>query len=354
MTKTILFFLACLFLVACQPTLTPLAAPTATTSPPASPFPTHTASLPATETPPPEPELHRITSAQPEGVFWSADGQTLVYAESINRPNPKPIYQWYAYRLATQASTPREAPFNVDREVWAKLHPALSDLEAYAWFRGGVSPSQRYLLYPYTEQNDTHSSEVLGMADFDGSHARKLASLGGCSVYQVIWFDQERKAVIYCVGEGVVAETYIVDIPQGTLQSLSEATSFTEPITYLPTISPDNTQMAIGDENYTLQIISLEGEPVQSVATNGFTPNWSADSQHLYYLQGQQTEGWDCETANIQVYDLKTRTNNVILESPVALPDRQKIDISCLGIFSVSPLENAAVFWSHGLWLVQW
>src|SRR5690349_17933738 len=88
MTKTILFFLACLFLVACQPTLTPLAAPTATAS---SPVPSATGtSLPETRTPMPAVPtltptlaLDANTEIEPENVTQLRTLEILEYPYPI-------------------------------------------------------------------------------------------------------------------------------------------------------------------------------------------------------------------------------------------------------------------------------
>jgi Tol biopolymer transport system component len=100
-----------------------------------------------------------------------------------------------------------------------------------------------------------------------------------------------------------------------------------------------------------LQVVPLDGRDVQHVARFGFSPNWSLDSQRVYYMRTEKEWG---DSADVYMYDLNMGTDTKILSSPLCTSDGTELHMWQFPL-ALSPFENAAaIFASGSLWLVAW
>jgi hypothetical protein len=181
----------------------------------------------------------------------------------------------------------------------------------------------------------------------DGSNA---LSLGKCwYVGQVVWFDQERKIIYSCGYEGP-PEIHVASVDGTSSTWLNDMTAFEGLLSGWMALSPDEATLALTDEVGRLQIVPLDGSPIQYIAQWGTVSSWSSDSRRLYYLQGT---GGSFDQPALYVYDVDAGTSTRLFSSPLHTSDGMTIEIP-LGI-TISPIRNAAVFYQfQGLWLVTW
>jgi hypothetical protein len=303
--------------------------------------------------------LSLVTSHQSLGVIWSSDGKIFRYAEKVDSIEHGNGYRWYAYFMGSGERTLTEPPTNVSQDLWDKLESAPPNPEDNLWFQGSVSPSQQNIVYLRVQPgylsptNITQGPYVppmeLWIASIDGNKPTQLGDVSGClSLYRAIWLDNEHKVIIACSGEAGPPSLYMADIIQRSLKAFSEITAYTGYAYGNFALSPDETKLAVPAEY--IQLIPLDGGPIESIAQGGSEPNWSTDGQRLYYQKSVQFSMLSCQ---IRVYDFHTKTDSLVLESPISTSDGQQIPMLC-GHLSMSPQANAAVFFSRGLWLAQW
>jgi len=281
-------------------------------------------------------------------VHWSKNGQSVVYTTYIFDDQGVQVKGWYEYEVTCEKLCSIDPPFALDHQVWEQLE---------ATRPGAVSPSGTRVLYIRPSPTCTPApGEFVPLVEIwaaqaDGSNALRLGGPGrACqTIGQVIWFDQERKMIFDCGYEGP-PDIIIASMDERSLVSLSAVTAFDGLLGGGMALSPDEMKLALTDASGVLQVVSLDSGEVQSIARWGYAPNWSPDSRRLYYLQGQEEF---TRFGNVHIYDLDTGTNAEFLVSPIHAPDGTDINIA-VDKFVVSPLENAAVFQSRGLWLVTW
>ena len=300
----------------------------------------------------------RLITAQPLGAFWRQDGQIVVFAESGQDPmNSR--YMWYAFDTATGKRSVIEPPIVISPQIWAQLEAIRPVPEDSLWFQGAISPSRMYIIYGRLQPGYTPPPGKrrfpfeIWIAKTDGTGARKLGEPTSCGyLARVIWFDQERKAVIECSNDGP-PDIYMADIEHHSITEFSKVTAFKGSTSFGSfTMSPDGTKLAITDLAFELQVVPLDGSEIRSVAKWGYEPRWSPDSRRLYYQQGKSLD--NCHGASIHVFDLAIGTDRVVLESPVSTSENRQLNVECGGPFEVSPRENAAVVRANGLWLIEW
>jgi hypothetical protein len=345
------------------PSTAPLAAaevPTRIPSPTAIPSATPTLEVP-TDTLVPSPTSPtgtphlgrfgtvRITEQPVVGVYWSADGQSVIYATSGERSGT--VGKWWRYQVLADERYPIEPPFDLNPEIWVQLEASYVD-DAFVWFGGGISPSGARVVYNRLPPgyNHTPAPDDFPLPPYEAWTAQSSGSdttrLQSCPyITQAIWLDRERKILLVCSYEGGGGISIVsvdgVSPPSDPLGGLT--------VSHWVTLSPDETKLAFPDAFGTLRIAFLDSGEIRQVAQWGYMPNWSSDSRRLYY---QHAVEFTDRLADIRVYDLDTGTDTLLMPSPLhASGDTVSIPV---GTFAVSPLENSAVFRNGGLWLVRW
>lgn len=289
-------------------------------------------------------EKLQITSQGIAGVYWSADGQAIIYATW--REQREVVEAWWKYELATGKQSLIQAPFNLDLGIWEQLEASFINEESI-WFEGGISPSGTYIVYNRLPIDHTYTpmpNEIyippleVWIANLDDGEARKL---GRCyRVDQVFWLAQEQQIIFSCGYEGPL-DISMVNVDGSNFINLSTVFGGLG-LSHKMALSPDETKLAVPDALGTLRVATLDGSEIQVIAKWGYMPNWSIDSRRLYY---QRFEEFGDPSVDICVYDLSAGTNKVLISAKYGIP---------LSTFAVSPQENAAVFVNRGLWLMTW
>ncbi len=319
-----------------EPTSTPTAQPVTTT-------PTST---------PGDIRVIPITESKIAGAHWSEDGQSVVYATWEEHRGV--IEAWWEYDIPTGECRAIQPPFDLDLQVWVQLEATYID-ETFIWFEGGLSPTGTRIVYNRLPLGHTYTpapDEIyiapyeIWTARSDGTDAVRLQSC--YHIGQAIWLDQERKVIFSCGYEGP-HDIHMASVDGSSHEYLSAVFGGLG-LSHQMALSPDETKLAFPDALGTLQIASLDGSEVRPIARWGYMPNWSPDSRRLYY---QHLEEFDDHFVDIRVYDLDTGGDTLLIPSPKHASGGTGVSIP-VGTFVVSPLENAAVFKSQGLWLVMW
>jgi len=279
------------------------------------------------------------------GVRWSEDGQSVLYATW--RDQREKIDGWWKYEIETGNHYRVSPPLAIDLEVLTPLEASYKN-DAFMWFGGGISPGGKYLVYNRLPQDHTYTPTPdelyippmeMWIANSDGSQARKLRPC--YSIGWVIWLEQESRLIFSCGYEGA-HDIGMINVDGSSYVDLTakfDGASASFPMA----LSPDGTTLAFPDALGGLQIAEIGSGEVRSVARWGQRPNWSADSRRLYY---QYQEDFDASAPDIHIYDLTSATDNVFI--PATIRTRP------MDAFTMSPLENAAVFEDQGLWLMTW
>ena len=291
----------------------------------------------------------QITEQPVAGAYWSEDGQSVVYATWGEHQGI--IKDWWKYDTSTGNYYLIQPPFDLNSQIWERLAASYVN-ETFIWFGGGLSPSGARVVYnhlppgysstPDPDDFSLRSCEVW-TARSDGSEAIKLQDCPG--IIQAIWFDHERKVLLSCSYEGA-AEVSVANVDGSSHSLLLGGLSVSHQIA----LSPDEKKLAFPDTLGTLGIAFIDGGEIRQISRWGYMPNWSPDSRRLYY---QHLEKFGDYFAEIRVYDLDSGTDTLLIPSPEYTSDGTGVSIP-VGIFAVSPLENAAVFENRGLWLVTW
>ncbi len=284
------------------------------------------------------------------GAKWADDGQSVIYALRSG--------DWWRYDVATGVHAPMQPPFRLDlRALGEKLGAtslSVSNFSAdYLWFWGDISPSGEWIVYnrlpPGYDQTPTPEGFYLDpyqvwTARTDGSEAR---SLGYCySVGYVIWLNEEQEIIFSCGYEGP-ADIRWAAVDGSREKDLSSDFGLLGPMA----LSPDESLLAFIDGVDRLQIAALDGSEIRLISRFGWGLSWSQDSRRLYY---SYFEEWGADSADIHVYDWETGEDQEVVTSPVMTAEGKAVTIGGNASLAVSPLGNAAILESSGLWLVQW
>ncbi len=290
--------------------------------------------------------IKQITeTAKIAGVRWSEDGQSVLYATW--RDQREKMDGWWKYEIGTGNHYNVSAPLAIDLEVLTQLEASYKN-EAFMWFGGGISPGGKYVVYNRLPQDHTYTPTPdelyippmeMWIANSDGSQARKLRPCH--SIGWVLWFEQERRLIFSCGYEGA-HDIGMINVDGSSYVDLTAKFNGVG-VSFPIALSPDGTTLAFPDALGGLQIAALDSGEVHSVARWGQRPNWSADNRRLYY---QYQEDFDAIAPDIHVYDLTSATDSIFI--PATIRTRP------MNAFTMSPLENAAVFEDQGLWLMTW
>ena len=139
----------------------------------------------------------------------------------------------------------------------------------------------------------------------------------------------------------------IVDIESGKEQLVAKTFGG------IPSWSPDGKYIAYPDRDRNLYIVPREGGQPRKLAS-GFCPQWSQDSQRLYYW----TEGAESEICSINIYDpcpipqtlIKAQGRFVISEEDNWIAFAGNTKISLVDLSSGSLLNQYAPPWTLGGW----
>jgi hypothetical protein len=301
-----------------------------------------------------EVRLTRITEQNNIiGMRWSDDGQSVVY---VTGQGGSTEGDWWRYDISRGEVQSIDPPFEIDPNLWAQLG-ARDSLWPGSWFWGEISPSGAQVAYIRLPVGHTYTPAPdefylppyeIWTARSDGSQASRI---GRCyRARQIIWFDQERKIIFDCGYEGPSA-VIIASVDGSSAEYLNDVTAFRGSLGWgSMALSPDETILALTDAVGRLQIVPLDGSPIQHIAQWGVVSAWSPDSRRLYYLQGGDAS---FKQSALYVYDVEAQRSTKLFSSPLYAADGIMVEITSDII--VSPLENAAIFYQfQGLWLVTW
>jgi len=292
------------------------------------------------------------------GMRWSEDGQSVLYATARKGDTEESwVEEWWRYDISRGEVQSTNPPFEIDPNLWAQLAARHSPPPG-SWFWGTISPSGTRVVYNrlplgynYTPApNEFHLPPYeIWVARSDGSDA---VTLGKCwQVGQVVWFDDESKIIYSCGYEGA-PEIHIASVDGAFSNWLNDVTAFEGLLGGWMALSPDEMKLALTDEVGLLQIVPLDGSPIQCVAQWGIASAWSSDGRMLYYLQGEDAV---FEQSALYVYDVETRRSTKLFSSPLYAADGVSVKIPSPPALMVSPLGDRAVFYeSRGLWLASW
>jgi dipeptidyl aminopeptidase/acylaminoacyl peptidase len=303
-----------------------------------------------------EVRLVQITEESVDYIYWSEDGQLVVYGTRlvIDEQGGK-TRTWWEYDVERGRRHRVAPPFSVDDQILEQLRAAR---------RVQISPSGEYVLYmrvspgydnytPTPEEGPWGPPVEVWAARSDGSQAWKLYGPdASCrTLGDAVWFDRERKVIFGCGYEGP-SMVLVARVDGSSVAGLRAETAFTDSLGYEGmALSPDETMLALTGTFGKLQVVPLDGGDVWYVAPFGFSPRWSPDGQRVYYMRTM--EEFD-DSADIHMYDLNTGTDTKILSSPLCTSDGTELYMRQFP-FAVSPLENAVVIFASGsLWLVAW
>lgn len=298
-------------------------------------------------------QLTQITPAFTAGAFWAKNGQALVYA---TREQPEQGWTWWEYEIDTGEQRSITAPFQIEPQLWEQWD-FYERAESYIWGAGGFSPSGAYILYTRLS-SDYASTPTLD--DFslpryeawivrtDGSQAVKVQS--HCRVIQALWLNQETQVIFTCSTEGGWEEIWLANVDGSNTFSLSSGVFGGQYNNDWLALSPDETKLAFVDNLFRVRVAALDGSEnieVKAPCELTFRPNWSADSQRVYF----KCQGFSEQDQGIYVYDLRTGISTLFIALPLVLDDGRAVNLAEMNI---SPCETNAVFVSRGLWLITW
>jgi len=288
-------------------------------------------------------------------VYWSENSKSVLYTTLAIDEQGREIRTWWEYDVERGDRREIASPIDLDDQVWEQL---------VAKCCGKISPSGEYVLYmrtspghdnytPAPEEGPSGPPVEVWAARSDGSQAWRLYGPdGSCrTLGDAVWFDGERQVIFDCGYEGP-SMVLVAQLDGSSVTSLRAMTAFTDSMGYGGmALNPDETMLAVTGTLGKLQVVPLDGSDVRHIARFGFSPNWSLDSQRLYYMRTEQEWG---DSADVYMYDLSTGMDTKILSSPLYTFGGTELHLGQY-LLVVSPLENAAVIFASGsLWLVTW
>lgn len=300
-------------------------------------------------------QLLALSAAGIQRVYWSEDGQKVVYGTWQEHSGLNS--GWWEYAIHTGEQYDMPSPFHLTASLWSTLGLDENEQARY-WssVRLLPSPNGKYVMYSRVsaEYKLTPGESYFPVyeaviAHTDGSGVVKVHD--NCNVVETIWFDQAQHVIFTCATEGGWSEILMTDVEGEDVRSLSHVFGGWG-TTGMMVLSSDETVLAFTDDQLKLRIAALDGSlnyQVQTPCEGHHSPNWSANGRQVYFL---------CEEQNvtaIYVYDLDTRTHTRFITSPILTADGREVELHAGDpCFLVSPRENAAVFCSSGLWLLTW
>ncbi len=296
-------------------------------------------------------ELTQLTQAFTAGAFWSENGQVLTYA---TREPPEQAWSWWQYEVATGEQWLIPAPFEIGPQIWEELE-FYEHEPSFIWGDGGFSPTGIYVLYTRLPSDYTHNPDDFYLPPYEAWIARTDGSQAvlvqrGCRVTQALWLNQETQVIFTCSVEGGWADIWLAEIDGSNTFSLSSVVFGEQYNNDWMALSPDETQLAFVDNLFQLRIAALDGSENIGVAAPcefTFHPNWSADSQRIYF----KCQGVSRSDDGVYVYDLRTTMTTRFIDLPLVLDDGRELDMAKM---IIAPCETRAVFISRGLWLITW
>jgi hypothetical protein len=297
--------------------------------------------------------------------FWTADNQTLVYAQAEKCPTGCKT-TWYRFDLASGVTTTFKSEIvTIDPEVWKRLTNLQNPPEITPRKDPNVSPSGEWVIYsrmspsytpPPCPKGPCLPPMELWLARVDGSKSAKISDLGrgiGCGALG--WFDSERKALLSCGYEGPV-HFVVADLQKSTLIEFDEIAKQHVITLGSATLSRDGERLAVDNiltQSVELQVIPLNGSAIVNLGLRAEAPQWSADGQRLYYEQRVTPD--KCTPAAIHVYDFAANQDRIMLGPEVVLSPTQRVTLdACHHTFLVSPAEDAILLGldESGSWIV--
>lgn len=314
------------------------------------------------------PVLTLITKRFPTDVQWSLDGVTVTYQLPILQTmSPSTgAYEWYAYNTISGTTSAVPPPAGVASEVLTRLQAITPNSDTAVTPVASLSPSGRRIIYLKASKRPFPTSIITGNslgyfpelwgADGDGQAPAKLGDIGACGFLSyVTWFDHENRALIACGGGEGGADLYVANLSAGSVNDLGSITDFKRALGLgAPVLSSDARWMAYTDFTFSLTVVPMDGSAAVSVARYGYSPTWSMDGVTLFYLSSVGDIADSNCASEIHAYDMLTRLDKLLSSRNIEMPGIGKTVIPCSGPFAVSPRGNAAVFVSHGLWLMSW
>lgn len=292
-------------------------------------------------------------------IKWNKDNEFVLFS-TYYFYEQQVVTEWWQYKLGTNKVSLTTSLSDIPQTIWDELKAVRDILSPI----GTVSPSGQYFIFMRIPDDFSPDSTLSGQEPFpkevwiahkDGSEAIKIGGpyIDCQSIIELIWFKNEKNLFISCGNEGP-STVFFAAADGSKFVTLGELTGIIDPSIGFAgmALSPDETKLAFTDIFGTLNIIALDDGQIISIPF-GLRPNWSLDSQRLYYLKG--VDELFSTIKGIWMYDLDRRKEIEILPMPTYLTDGQDIQIYAgASIFAVSPQENALIFQSQGLWLAYW
>lgn len=332
----------------------------------------HITALPLTSTPELSPlptsiEVKRIVSDGVNAAIWSQDGKAIFYLVTRNDGStPCCTREWM--RLDLQLMQTEKA---------TSIQGNTKDSITLAWLGEvagqQISPDGSWVLYQRTPEGYVRPNPLppmyrapleLWLARIDGREPIRLWDWKeDCSehLWQVDWLPNNQGAIVTCGIEstfrrivvsvgGSKSQTFETWV--GTPDKQSQLKYFGLPA-YVVQISPDNSRVAFNEGNGELWLgfPGSQTEPYK-VASLGFWPQWSLDSQRLYFLSINRPS--PIEVPEVVAYNLADKTRTVIVNKEVLSKTDERFIVGS-GEWKFSPAGNDLLVRIEGeLWLIRW
>jgi len=123
-------------------------------------------------------------------------------------------------------------------------------------------------------------------------------------------------------------------------------------------LSPDEQEMAVIDQNQQLLIVPLDGNKAQVIDSgNALLPSWSADGRNLYYWWGHSTDD-PRQMSELRKYDqrtgkISTLVNEISLGKGFAKlreSEQSNSSFQTGSPYVISPEEDKLLIWGDSLY----